>query len=161
MNRMPALRFGREDGAAGGGVSGHGGNFFELESGHETWGGRDTAPAVEVPTGAEVVDLGAQRDVEDHFSGAVIELLRKSQDRELAEFLAVGRAPDGNVEGFLFDLIGDGEDAEECAGFGLGDLDGLADGVGFESGVGGDEREFEGHELFTFDEPPPQKAGPT
>jgi len=93
---MEPLRFGREDGASGGGVSGHGGNFFKLEAGDESWGGRNTTPAVEIPTGAEEFDLGAQSDVEDHFSGSVIEQLRKSQERELAEFLediALGRAP--------------------------------------------------------------------
>ncbi len=112
----------------------------------------DAAPAIEVPAGAEVFDFRTERNVEDHFGDAAIELLGKFQERELAEFLAIGRAPDGDVEGFLFELFGDGEDAEEGAGDGLGDFDSVADGVGIERGVGGDEREFEGHGVIPFPE---------
>jgi len=121
-----------------------------LEAGDETRGGRDAAPAIQVPAGAKVFDIEAKRDVENHFGGAVVELLGEFEEREFAKVLAIGRAPDGNVEGFLLDLVGNGEDAEEGAGFGARDFDGFADGIGFECGVGGDEREFEGHGEFPF-----------
>jgi hypothetical protein len=118
-----------------------------LQADNESGSRGDAAPAVEFPTGTEEFDFGAERNVENHFGGAAIELLRDFEQGALAEVLAVGGAPDGDVEGFLFDLIGDGEDAEKGAGGGFGDFDGRAVGVGFEGRVGRDEREFEGHEI--------------
>ena len=115
---------------------------------HGRW--RDAAPAVEFPAGAEEFNFRAQGNVENHLGGPTIELLRELQQRALAEILAVGGAPDGDVEGFLLDLFGDSECAEESAGDGFGDVERRAVAVGVEAGGCGDERKFEGHGFVPF-----------
>jgi len=149
-SRTPRSGFGGEDGALGGGVARHGGNFFELQTCDEAGRGGDAAPAIEFPAGAEEFDFGAKRDVENHFGGAAIKLLRDFKERTLAEVLIVGGAPDGDVEGFLFDLIGDGEDAKKGARGGPGDFDGRAVTVGFEGSVFRNEDKFEGQGVIPF-----------
>ena len=134
-----------ENRAPGGGVAGHRWDLFKLKAGDKHWCWSDPAPAVEFPAGTQEFEFGAQGDVENHFRGAGIKLLREFQEGAFAEVLAVGGAPDGDVEGFLLNLVGDGERAEEGAGNGFGDVEGRANAVGFEAGGGGDEREFEGH----------------
>jgi len=116
-----------------------------LQGGGKAGRGRAAAPAIEFPAGAKEFYFGPKGDIENHFGGAAIKLLRDFEQGTLAEILAVGGAPDGNVEGFLFDLFGDGEDTKEGAGSGFGNFNGRAVTVGFENGVFGDEDEFEGH----------------
>src|SRR6266436_3325718 len=132
--------------AFGRGVSRHWGNFLQLQAGHEHWRWRNAAPAVELPMGAKEFDLRAEGDVEDHLGGAAIELLRELKKRALAEILAVGGTPEGDVEGLLLDLLGDREGAKEGAGNSFGDVERRAVTVRFEPGVGRDERKFEGHD---------------
>jgi len=146
-------RLGSEDGALGGGVARHGRNFLQLQAGDETGRGGDAAPAVELPASAQEFDFGSERDVENHLGDTAIELLWESEKRAPAKLFAVSGAPDGDVEGFLFDLVSDGEDAKESAGSGLRDFNGRAVAVGFEGGVFGDEDEFEGQGEF------PSEAG--
>ena len=55
---------------------------------------------------------GRNERVENNLGGAAIELLRELQERLFAEVLPVGRTPDGDVERFLFNLVGDLQDAE-------------------------------------------------
>src|SRR5262249_47266371 len=104
-----------KDSALGGGVARHRRNFFELEASYKARRGRDTSPAGEFRMGTEEFDFGVKRNVEDHLSGASVELLREFQKREFAERLAVGRAPDGHIKGFLFDLLADRKNTEKCA----------------------------------------------
>ena len=136
--------------AFGRGVSRHWRNFFQLQAGHEHGRGRDATPAVEFPTGSKEFDLRAEGDVENHLGGAAIELLRELKKRALAEILAVGGTPEGDVEGLLLDLLGDREGAKEGAGNGFGDVERRAVAVRFEPGVGRDERKFEGHSGVPF-----------
>lgn len=112
-----------KDGALGSGVPRHRRDFFELQASDESRSGRDTTPAVEFPARAEEFNFGTQGNVENHFSGATVELLWKPEDRTFAEAVAIRGAPDGDVKGFLLDLIGDGEDAEEGAGDGFRNVD--------------------------------------
>ena len=121
-----------------------------MQAGHEHWRWRNAAPAVELPARAEEFDLRAEGDVENHLGGAAIELLRELKKRALAEILAVGGTPEGDVEGLLLDLLGDREGAKEGAGNGFGDVERRAVAVRFEPGVGRDERKFEGHSGVPF-----------
>jgi len=121
-----------------------------LQTGKEHGCRRDAAPAIEFPARAKEFNFLSQGDVENHLGDAAIELLRELEKRALGEVLAVGGAPDGDVEGFLLDLLGDGEGAKESVGDGFGDIERRAVAVGFEAGAGGDERKFEGHELVPF-----------
>src|SRR6266436_5072646 len=136
--------------AFGRGVSRHWGNFLQLQAGHEHWRWRNAAPAVELPMGAKEFDLRAEGDVEDHLGGTAIELPRELKKRALAEILAVGGTPEGDVEGLLLDLLGDREGAKEGAGNSFGDVERRAVTVRFEPGVGRDERKFEGHDAVPF-----------
>ena len=113
--RAAEFLFWSKDSALGGGVARHRRNFFELEAGYKAWRGRAASPAVEFPMGTQEFDLGVKRHVKDHFCGASVELLREFQEREFAERLAVGRAPDGDVKGFLLDLLVDRKNTEKCA----------------------------------------------
>ena len=121
-----------------------------MQAGHEHGRWRDSAPPVEFPAGAQESDFGSKGDVEDHLGGAAIELLREFEEWALAEILAVGGAPDGDVEGFLLDLIGDRQGAKESAGNGFGDVERGAVTIGIEAGVSGYERKFEGHGEVPF-----------
>lgn len=121
-----------------------------MEAGGETRRRGDAAPAVEFPASTEELDFGAEGDIEDQLRGAKIKLLGKFKQRLPAKILAVGGAPDGHIEGFLFDLLEDFEDTEERVGFGFGNGDRFAIGVGLEDCVCRDEREFEGHEVVPF-----------
>src|SRR5258705_11642745 len=136
--------------AFGRGVSGHRRDFFKFKAGHKHGRGRDATPAVELPARAEEFDFRTEGDVEDHLGGAAIELLRELEKRALAEILAVGGTPEGDVEGLLLDLLGDREGAKEGAGNGFGDVERRAVAVRFEPGVARDEREFEGHSGVPF-----------
>ena len=136
--------------AFGRGVSRHWRNFFQLQAGHEHWRWRNAAPAVELPAGTKEFDFRAEGDVEDHLGGAAIELLRELKKRALAEILAVGGTPEGDVEGLLLDLLGDREGAKEGAGNGFGDVERRAVAVRFETRIGRDERKFEGHSGVPF-----------
>jgi len=135
------------------GVPRHWRNLLQLQACHKHGQRRDSAPAVEYPARAKEFDLRAQGDVENHFCGAAIELLRELEERALAELLGVRGTPDGNIEGFLLDLIGDGEGAKEGAGNGFRDVERRAVAAGFEAGAGGDERKFEWHERVPFPGP--------
>ena len=113
--RAAEFLFWGKDSALGGGVARHRRNFFKLEPGYKARCGRDTSPAVEFPMGAEETDFGVKRNVEDHFCGASVELLREFQQREFAKRLAISRAPDGYVKGFLLDLLVDRKNTEKRA----------------------------------------------
>ena len=103
---------------------GHGRNLFEsqFDDEHGRWG--DTTPTVHVHFGLQEPYLRSQRNVQNHFRGAAIELLWNSKERSFGEVLPIGRAPEGDIEGFLLELIGDGEATEEGAGFAGGDVEG-------------------------------------
>src|SRR5713101_7454006 len=105
--RLTGLR--GEHRAFGRGVARHRRNLFELQGSYEHGCGRDSTPAVELPAGAKEFDFRAHGDVENHLGGATIELLRELEERTLTELLAIGGAPDGDVEGLLLDLLGDHE----------------------------------------------------
>ncbi len=107
---------GRENGALGRGVARHGRDFFQIEAGDEHGSGGNAAPAIQFALGTDEFDFCAQGEVENNLGGATIELLRELQEWLFAEVLSVGGTPDGDVERFLFDLVGDLEEAEESAG---------------------------------------------
>ena len=87
--------------------------------------------------------LCAQRNVQYHFCRTAIKLLWKSEKRGFAESLAIGGAPEGDVEGLLFKLLGDGEAAKKSARHTAGDFERRADAVGFEFAADGDQREIQ------------------
>jgi hypothetical protein len=68
--------------------------------------------------------------------------LWKLEEWLLAEVATIGGAPDGDVEGFLLDLVRDREAAEKCASLAPGDVQRLAVAVCFELGSSRYEGEF-------------------
>ncbi len=134
------LRLARgEDGALGGGVARHGRDFLEVEAGDEHGRRSDASPAIQLRLSAEEFHFRTKREVENDLGGAAIKLLRQLQERLFAEVLAVGGTPDGDVEGFLFDLVGDFQYTEERAGRAGGNIEGFAIGVGKEFGFRWDQ----------------------
>src|SRR5215471_8624590 len=126
-----------EDGALGGGIARHGRDFLQVEASDEHGRWCDAPPAIQLRLGAKKFHFGAKRKVENNLGGAAIELLRELQDRLFAEVLPVGRTPDRDVERFLFNLVGDLQDAEKGAGSTDGNIEGLAVGIRKEFGFRG------------------------
>lgn len=105
-----------------------------MEASDEHGSGGDTAPAIQLPFGTEEFHFLAKREVENDFGCAAIKLLRELEERPFAEIPIVGGTPDGDVKRFLLDLVGNFKYTEESAGSAGGNVEGLAIGVGFESG---------------------------
>jgi hypothetical protein len=135
-----AIRYG---GAVRWQITRHWRNFLKRKSGYKHGLGSNASPAIQFPFCSKELYLWSLGDVQNHFTVALIKLLRELQERLLAKVLPVGGAPDGNVEGFLLELVRDGEDAEECAGGGFGNVERRPGGVGFEFAAGRDECKFE------------------
>jgi hypothetical protein len=104
----------QELGAGRCGLANERGNFFEAQADDEHWMRRDAAPAHQVPMRADEIDFGPRGEIENLARIAAIETLRYFQDGLLAEVLPIGRAPDGHVNGFLFNLIRNLKRAEKC-----------------------------------------------
>jgi len=130
---------GGEDAALGGRVAGHGRDFVEVEAGDEHGIGGDAAPAVQLAFGTDEFHFLAKSEVENDFGCAAIKLLRELQERLFAEILIVGGTPDGDVERFLLDLVGNFQYAKESARSAGRNVEGSAIGVRFESGFPRDE----------------------
>jgi hypothetical protein len=128
-----------QDGAFGRGIAGHRRDFFQVEAGDEHRGWGYTAPAIHLAFGANEFHLRAQGEVENNLGRAAIELLRELQEGLFPEVLAVGGTPDGDVERFLFDLVGDLQVAEKGAGGTGGNAEGLAVNIRHKFGFRGDQ----------------------
>src|SRR4029077_1727299 len=128
-----------KDGALGGGIARHGRDFLQVEASDEHGRWCDASPAIQFRLGAKEFHFRTKREVENNLGGAAIELLRELQERLFAEVLPVGRAPDGDIERFLFNLVGDLQDAEKGAGSADGNVEGLAVGIRKEFGFRGDQ----------------------
>src|ERR1700739_3607684 len=96
----------RQNRALGRGLSRHGRNLFQLKSRHKHGRRRDASPPINFPTSAKELYSWSEGNVQNHFRGAAVKLLWKSEDRTFAEVLAIGGAPDGDVQGLLFNLGG-------------------------------------------------------
>ena len=73
------------------------GNFFEAQANHEHRMRRDAAPANQIPTRANEIELRPGGEIENLSRLAAIKTLRYFQDRLLAEILPIRRAPDGHI----------------------------------------------------------------
>src|SRR5215469_2781191 len=102
--------------------AGEGGNFSEVKTHNEHWTGRYAAPAEKIPLGANEPDFRLQGEIENLARVAAIKALRHHQQRLRAPVLTVSRAPDGNVDRLLLDLIGDDHGAEKCARLACADV---------------------------------------
>ena len=113
-------------------------NFIEAQANDEHGMRRYPAPAGEIPTGANEFHLGRVGKLEDLLYGALIKALGNFQEGMGTEILAVGGAPDGNVESFLFNLVRNLQRAEICSGGAAGNIDGAAIAISDDPCVRGD-----------------------
>src|SRR5580700_6534087 len=72
-------------------------------------------PAIQVPASADEFYFRAQNQFENGAGLTAIELLRQLQNGVSSPVLAIRRAPNGNVDGFLLDLVRDEHDTKKCA----------------------------------------------
>ena len=93
----------------------HGRDLFQVKAGAKHRQRRHAAPAAEFPLGADEFHFRTQRQFQHGARLTAIETLRELENRVSAPGLPVGRAPDGNVQGFLLDLIADEKIAEKRA----------------------------------------------
>lgn len=82
----------------------------EADYEHGMWG--DTPPASKVPMRADEFHIGRVGELKDLLNSSLVKALGNLEQWLSAEIFAVRRAPDGDVESFLFDLVGNIERAE-------------------------------------------------
>src|SRR5260370_39986149 len=97
---------------------------------------------------AKVFDLQAEREVEDDLRRAAVELLGKHQERLFGPSLPVGRTPNRNIQGFLFDLIGYDQPAKKSASCARQDIERRAVAVGLEARVRRNELKHKRHRFL-------------
>src|SRR5262245_11591109 len=73
-------------------------------------------PAVHLPLGAEILDVGALREIQYNLISAGIEFLRKRSQWFRSPVCAIRRAPDGDIQTFLLNNASNTEGQNE--GFG-------------------------------------------